>query len=137
MRSACGVRVIKAQDFFLSFLTTALEPDELLVEVRLPTWPSGAGWSFQEVSRRHGDFAMVGVGALVRLGADGTIAEARLATRAPRRRPSERAPRNDHWPANHPRQMPMPKPPTRLRSTSIRRTMSMRQPHTADTSPRC
>jgi len=74
-----GERVIKADSFFVSFLTTALEPDELLVEVRLPGWPSGAGWSYQEISRRHGDFAMVGVACLVRLNAGGAIAEARLA----------------------------------------------------------
>jgi aerobic carbon-monoxide dehydrogenase medium subunit len=73
-----GERVIKAADFFVSFLTTALEPDELLVEVRLPGWPTGAGWSYQEVSRRHGDFAMVGAACLVRLNGDGTIGEARL-----------------------------------------------------------
>jgi aerobic carbon-monoxide dehydrogenase medium subunit len=74
-----GERVIKADQFFVSFLTTALEPDELLVEIRLPGWPTGAGWSYQEISRRHGDFAMVGVACLVRLNANGTIAEARLA----------------------------------------------------------
>ncbi len=73
-----GERVIKAADFFVSFLTTALEPDELLVEVRLPGWPTGAGWSYQEISRRHGDFAMVGAACLVRLNGDGTIGEARL-----------------------------------------------------------
>jgi CO/xanthine dehydrogenase FAD-binding subunit len=78
VRSARGERVVKAEDFFVSFLTTALEPDELLVEVRLPHWPQGAGWSYQEVSRRHGDFAMVGVACLVRLNPNGTIAEARL-----------------------------------------------------------
>lgn len=77
-RSARGERTIPAEGFFVSFLTTALEPDELLVEVRLPGWPEGAGWAYQEVSRRHGDFAMVGVAALVRLNGNGSIAEARL-----------------------------------------------------------
>lgn len=78
-RSVRGERVLKAEEFFLTVFTTTLEPDELLVEVRLPGMPAGAGWSFQEVSRRHGDFALVGVATLVRLGSDGTIADARLA----------------------------------------------------------
>jgi CO/xanthine dehydrogenase FAD-binding subunit len=77
-RAAHGERVVKVGDFFVGFLTTALEPDELLVEVRIPAWPRGAGWSFQEVSRRHGDFAMVGVATMVLLNPDGTISEARL-----------------------------------------------------------
>jgi aerobic carbon-monoxide dehydrogenase medium subunit len=47
--------------------------------VHVPQWPAGAGWSFDEFSRRSGDFAIVGVAAVVRLGATGTIDEARLA----------------------------------------------------------
>src|SRR5262249_26127111 len=54
-------RVIAAADFFQGLLETVLEPDELLVEVRLPPWPTGAGWSIVEFSRRHGDFALAGV----------------------------------------------------------------------------
>jgi carbon-monoxide dehydrogenase medium subunit len=79
VRSAArGERVVKPEQFFVTFLTTTIEPDELLVEIRLPAWPKGAGWSMQEVSRRHGDFAMVGVACVVRLEND-SIAEARLA----------------------------------------------------------
>ncbi len=55
-----GERVIPADDFFVTFFTTAIEPSEILTEVRLPKVPSGTGWSFQEVARRHGDFAIVG-----------------------------------------------------------------------------
>jgi carbon-monoxide dehydrogenase medium subunit len=76
---ARGVRLIAARDFFRGFFSTALEPDELLTEFRLPAWPSGAGWSFQEVARRHGDYALVGVAAVVRLGQSGTCTDARLA----------------------------------------------------------
>ena len=79
IRSARGQRVLKPEQFFQTFLTTAIEPDELLVELRLPAWPSNAGWSYQEISRRHGDFAMVGVACVLRLNASGTIAGARLA----------------------------------------------------------
>ena len=56
-----GARTIKAKDFFLGALTTALEPDEIITEVRLPHWPSGRRFGFQEFARRRGDFAMAGV----------------------------------------------------------------------------
>jgi len=79
LASVRGERLIKAGDFFKGYMTTALEPDELLLEIRLPAWPAGAGFSFQEVSRRHGDFALVGATAMVILGPDGAIAHGRLA----------------------------------------------------------
>jgi carbon-monoxide dehydrogenase medium subunit len=55
-----GPRVIPAADFFVSMYTTSLEPTEVLSEVRFPAAPPEMAWSFMEVSRRHGDFAMVG-----------------------------------------------------------------------------
>lgn len=58
--------------------TTALEPDELLVEVALRALPPGVGAAFQEVSRRHGDYALLGAAATLSIGTDGTIAAARL-----------------------------------------------------------
>lgn len=73
-----GERVIPAGDFFLGFLTTSLEPDEVLTSVRLPKWPDGAGWAFEEISRRHGDFALAGVAALVRRR-NGSVESARIA----------------------------------------------------------
>jgi carbon-monoxide dehydrogenase medium subunit len=79
VRSAKGERTVKPADFFVSYLTTSLAADELLVELRLPAWTSGTGWAFMEISRRHGDFAMVGVASTVRLAPDQSIAEARLA----------------------------------------------------------
>jgi carbon-monoxide dehydrogenase medium subunit len=72
-------RSIAAADFFQSVFTTALAPDELLVEVRVPVQPPRTGWAFIELARRHGDFAIVGVGALLTLDARGQIAGARLA----------------------------------------------------------
>jgi CO/xanthine dehydrogenase FAD-binding subunit len=78
-RSTRGERTIAARDFFVGVLTTALEPDELLVEVRLPGLAGRVGTSFLEVARRHGDFAVVAAGAAVVLAGDGTIADARLA----------------------------------------------------------
>src|SRR5205807_3722894 len=64
---------------FEGYLTTSLGPEELLVEVRLPAMPAGAGYAFEEFARRHGDFAIVGIAAMVvRDGA--RCAVARLAT---------------------------------------------------------
>jgi CO/xanthine dehydrogenase FAD-binding subunit len=67
VRSATGERAIAAEDFFLGMMEPALEPDELLIEVRIPVRPPDQGWSFLEVSPRKGDFALVGVGALLRV----------------------------------------------------------------------
>lgn len=78
VRSQSGERVIPAADWFEGYLTTSRRPDELLVEVRFPTAGRGTGTSFQEVARRHGDFAIVGLAASLTL-CDGTISDARLA----------------------------------------------------------
>ena len=55
-----GPRIIRAEDFFLGPLTTALAADEIIVAVRLPAWPARRRWGFQEFARRRGDFAMAG-----------------------------------------------------------------------------
>jgi carbon-monoxide dehydrogenase medium subunit len=73
-----GERTIPAADFFLGFFTTALEADEILTRIRWPAAAPGTGAAFEEACRRHGDFAMVGAAASVRVGA-GSIAEARIA----------------------------------------------------------
>jgi carbon-monoxide dehydrogenase medium subunit len=78
VQSQSGERVIPAVDWFEGYLATARRSDEILVEVRFPAAEPGTGASFQEVARRHGDFAMVGVAASLTL-ADGTVSEARLA----------------------------------------------------------
>ena len=78
-RSVRGTRTIPASALFEGFLTTSLEPDELLTAVRVPAWPVGTGCSVQEFSRRSGDFAIVGVAATVRLDGNGNVGEARLA----------------------------------------------------------
>jgi aerobic carbon-monoxide dehydrogenase medium subunit len=59
-----GERSVRADEFFRGLFTTALEPDELLTEVRFPAWPARRRFAFDEVSRRHGDFAIVGVAVL-------------------------------------------------------------------------
>jgi aerobic carbon-monoxide dehydrogenase medium subunit len=78
VRGQSGERVIPAAEWFEGYLTTSRRDDELLVEVRFPTTRPGTGISFQEVARRHGDFAIVGLAASVTLS-DGAISDARLA----------------------------------------------------------
>jgi carbon-monoxide dehydrogenase medium subunit len=76
-RGPAGERVIAAADFFESYLTTALASDEVLTELRFPTHHR-TGFAFREVSRRHGDFALVGAGARVTVDAAGDVVDQRL-----------------------------------------------------------
>ena len=78
-QSVRGERWIDASDFFIGALTTALAADEMLMELELPAAPPRSGSCFMEVSRRRGDFAMMGVACTVRLDADGRCAQARIA----------------------------------------------------------
>jgi CO/xanthine dehydrogenase FAD-binding subunit len=78
VRSQSGERVIPAAEWFEGYLATARRPDEILVEVRFPAAGPGTGASFEEVARRHGDFAIVGVAVSLTL-AGGTVSDARLA----------------------------------------------------------
>jgi carbon-monoxide dehydrogenase medium subunit len=70
LRRKGGERTVTADEFLVSHYTTVLEPEECLVEVRFPVPPAGAGWAFEEVARRHGDFALVGVAAMVSRAGD-------------------------------------------------------------------
>jgi carbon-monoxide dehydrogenase medium subunit len=72
-----GRRTIEAQDFFFGALTTALEDGDMLVEVRLPKLPEGAGWAFEEVARRSGDFALASVAVIMNSDGD-TISDLRI-----------------------------------------------------------
>jgi carbon-monoxide dehydrogenase medium subunit len=72
-----GVRTVAARDFFRSYLTTALAPDEILIAVRFPVAGPGDGSAFLELARRRGDYAIAGVAARVTLR-DGRIASAAL-----------------------------------------------------------
>jgi aerobic carbon-monoxide dehydrogenase medium subunit len=78
VRGPSGERVVPAAEWFQGYLTTSRRPDELLTEVRFPTAGPGTGTSFQEVARRHGDFAIVGLAASLTLS-QGAISDARLA----------------------------------------------------------
>ncbi|TMC22751.1 MAG: xanthine dehydrogenase family protein subunit M [Chloroflexi bacterium] len=74
-----GSRILPAHELFLDQLQTALTSDELLTEVWFPNAPPRSGVAFVEVSRRHGDYALVGVAAQLTLQHDNAIAAARLA----------------------------------------------------------
>jgi CO/xanthine dehydrogenase FAD-binding subunit len=78
-QGTAGKREIAAADFFQFHLTTSRRRDEIIVEARFPMLPPDAGWAFDEMTRRHGDFAIAGVGAVVRLDAVGKASEVRLA----------------------------------------------------------
>jgi carbon-monoxide dehydrogenase medium subunit len=78
VRSRSGERTVAAADWFEGYLTTARRPEELLVEVRFPAAAPGTATAFEEVARRHGDFAIVAVAASLTV-ADGAIADARVA----------------------------------------------------------
>ena len=77
-QKASSERWIDAKDFFVGMFTTALEPDELLVEIELPFMPPHTGWSFMEVAPRAGDYALMGVAAQVTLDEAGQCKSARL-----------------------------------------------------------
>jgi aerobic carbon-monoxide dehydrogenase medium subunit len=79
VRSPSETRVLPAADWFEGYLATARRPDEILTEVRFPVAAPGTGAAFQEVARRHGDFAIVGLAVQLTLTEDGTITDARLA----------------------------------------------------------
>lgn len=64
LQSARATRTLKTDAFFLSYLTTAMAEDELLVEIRMPAH-AGRGTAFMEVARRHGDFALAGVAVVM------------------------------------------------------------------------
>ncbi|MFN0072124.1 MAG: FAD binding domain-containing protein [Chloroflexota bacterium] len=77
--STAGSRSVPASEFFVTYLTTALQPADLLTEIRVPELPQGTGSRVYEVSRRHGDFALVGAVTLLEPGANGKISNARIA----------------------------------------------------------
>ena len=76
-RSSTGTREIPAGDFGEGYLTTALDPTEILTEVRFPAWPATAAGTVIEVARRHGDYALVGLACMID-APGGTISSAAL-----------------------------------------------------------
>src|SRR5712692_11975842 len=75
---AAGLRVIRADDFFIAPLTTALAADEIITEIRLPAWPAQRRWGFREFSRRRGDFALAAAAAFYDVDDAGTAHNAHI-----------------------------------------------------------
>ncbi|WP_373090156.1 xanthine dehydrogenase family protein subunit M [Sneathiella sp.] len=73
-----GVRIVSIEDFCEDMLSPAIEPDEILSEIRFRPWQKGHGWAFTEYARRLGDFAIVAAAALLDFGEDGRISKASL-----------------------------------------------------------
>ncbi len=80
-------RVIPADDFFVDAFTTALEPNEMLVEVRLPPWPRGSGGTYMKLSKREIDFSIVEVAVQMTVDGDGRVKESRVVLGAVASRP--------------------------------------------------
>jgi carbon-monoxide dehydrogenase medium subunit len=73
-----GRRRVPAGEFFAGAMTTGAGPEDVVVSVDFPAARPGEGFGFAEIARRHGDFALAGVAATVRVGGDGAVAQARL-----------------------------------------------------------
>jgi carbon-monoxide dehydrogenase medium subunit len=78
LRNQRGERWVPANEFFAGLFTSVLEPDELLIEAKFPAIPRRSGCALVEVARRPHDFALVGVAAVVSLGAGDRCQQARL-----------------------------------------------------------
>jgi carbon-monoxide dehydrogenase medium subunit len=75
LRSSGGERVVPARGFFVDTFQTAIEPTEILTEIRIPVPAARSGGSYQKLERRAGDFATVGAAVQLTLGSDGRVAE--------------------------------------------------------------
>jgi len=78
VQGTSGRRDIPAEDFFVSALTNCLDPDEIVFEIDFPVLTSHAGWAFEEVARRFGDFALASIAVSLEI-LDGRIVDARVA----------------------------------------------------------
>ena len=77
-RAGAPPRIVAAEDFFTGILETAVEPEELLAEIRLPPWPAGTRWAFREFARRRGDFALAGVACRFEVDGGGACRAVRI-----------------------------------------------------------
>jgi carbon-monoxide dehydrogenase medium subunit len=78
IRSLAGERMLPASEFFIGLLMTAMEPEELLVEIEIPGLPARSGWSMKEITRRSHDFALAGAAAVLTLDRKDRVKTARL-----------------------------------------------------------
>jgi carbon-monoxide dehydrogenase medium subunit len=78
VQSSRGSRALAMSAFAEGLMTTALQPDEMMTQIRIRPWDPAHGWCFVEFARRHGDFAVVSAAALVELDREGRITRASL-----------------------------------------------------------
>lgn len=78
LRSQDDDRWVDAREFFIDLYTPDLSPEEIMTEIVIPPLPPNSGWAFQEVARRHGDFALVGVAVHVTLDGEGVCQDASI-----------------------------------------------------------
>ncbi len=78
VRSLTDGRWIAARDYYTGLFTTAMQPEEMLVEAVFPALPAGSGWAFDEVARQHGNYALCGAAAIITQGEDGLVKNAKL-----------------------------------------------------------
>ncbi len=78
LQSSAGSRWVDAVDFFTGLFVTDCAPEEILTEIAIPVPPPGTGWGFEEIARRHGDYALAGVAATLTLDENRRIVRARL-----------------------------------------------------------
>jgi aerobic carbon-monoxide dehydrogenase medium subunit len=76
--SVRGIRELAFREFATGFMTTALQPDEMIAAIDVPIWPTGHGHGFHEFARRHGDFALAGAATLLDVGDDNVVRRAAL-----------------------------------------------------------
>jgi len=76
--SVRGIRQVPSRDFSTGFMSTALQPDEMIAAIELPLWRMGHGYGIREFARRHGDFALAGAVALLDVGAGDVVRRAAL-----------------------------------------------------------
>lgn len=79
LSSSQGKREVPARQFSLGIFETALQPGEIVTAVRFPRWPTGRRWGVQKMTRRRGDFAIVGVALTLDVDNAGHIVDARIA----------------------------------------------------------
>lgn len=77
-RGPNGERTIPIDEFFVGFLTTALDPDELLTSIRVPALEANSGYRYEKLQNPASGYAIVGVAAVVALAADGSVSAARI-----------------------------------------------------------
>jgi carbon-monoxide dehydrogenase medium subunit len=78
VQNQAGKRTVRATDFFMGLFATALEPEDLIVEIVIPAKSKESGWAFVEFARRQGDYALLGVAARLELDPNGVCRKARL-----------------------------------------------------------